>query len=962
MSIIIGSATDEILSGTSGDDSLEGGGGNDALFGVGGNDTLRGGTGLDTLVGGLGDDTLDGGGEQDVADYSAVSSDLNIDLAQGTASGDGSDTLVSIEQVRSGSGNDTLSGSSQAETLYGGAGNDQLSGGDGDDALYGEAGDDSLSGGAGNDWVLSGGAGNDTLDGGDGVDGAHYTSTTADLSVDLTQTTVTVDAGDGTDTLIGIENVHGGLGNDTLTGDAGDNQLSGNDGADSLSGGDGRDGLFGGKGSDTLVGGAGDDELWGSKDNDTLTGGSGNDSFLFNADDGSDTITDFAVGDRIQLGAVTLSGGMQTGDGSALEMNRAAVSVAGGVTTLTVGLDSVAGADLTIRLEGEFAADQWQVQGSELRLVENTGGGTTGGGTTGGGTTGGGTTTPPPPAPEPEPPVTTTEENVDSVTVVTTTSTQDGVTNTTTTIAPVTDGGEDGQADVPLAFDEDGEPVLQVGVPVGSGLSSTSQQGSSDDLGSLMQQVGERFADTETRELVEQNLSNFGTDQPSGTPVTVRTLTFNPAGDNTPPTQPLVVRGSASGGTTKEALVIDLSKMPSGTRLSLDDVPFAVVVGAVRIEGGSGANTVMGDGAQQFIVLGEDDDELHGGGGDDIVGSHGGDDKLYGDAGNDHLVGGIGNDTLDGGEGNDILQGGASDAATWHFAHGDDGLMHWQARFADAVLAAQEGTGGAHDFQGMTEAPDPRLAFVGADYAVLDDIALLFKAVVKGLPRLSAVNEIIGWNLDSAALADLAAGVYGQMAGDAEQPTADRLSGMISHVLGQSDEALHAALSARLAEGASWGEILLTLARQEPVRSAIRDADGHLQWMQDETWSETGFSLDPGDNQLSGGAGDDLLTGGSGNDTLDGGSGTDAAVWLGSASQYRIQRATGDVGEWQITHSGTGATDLVAGIELFVFGGQAYRLSLAAQSADAPVALDEVVQLVGADALSEMKLPDGWVW
>ena len=120
----------------------------------------------------------------------------------------------------------------------------------------------------------------------------------------------------------------------------------------------------------------------------------------------------------------------------------------------------------------------------------------------------------------------------------------------------------------------------------------------------------------------------------------------------------ITLNGSEDGN---EALVIDVSDLPPGTVLHFNDVEFAVIVGAATLEGGSGSNIVFADGSSQSIVLGPDDDTIHGGGGDDYIGSLGGNDELYGDAGNDTLSGGEGNDTLVGGEGNDSIDGGIGD-------------------------------------------------------------------------------------------------------------------------------------------------------------------------------------------------------------------------------------------------------------------------------------------------------------
>ena len=68
--------------------------------------------------------------------------------------------------------NDSISGTVNADRMYGGAGNDRLYGGGGNDRLYGEAGNDRLSGNSGNDY-LRGGAGNDRVYGGSGADSLY---------------------------------------------------------------------------------------------------------------------------------------------------------------------------------------------------------------------------------------------------------------------------------------------------------------------------------------------------------------------------------------------------------------------------------------------------------------------------------------------------------------------------------------------------------------------------------------------------------------------------------------------------------------------------------------------------------------------------------------------------------------------------------------------------------------------
>ena len=177
-----------------------------------------------------------------------MSVDLSRTTSQAINGGQGSDTLVDIENVI---------GSSYDDELVGGTGNNSLSGGDGND-------------------VLEGGAGSDTLVGGSGNNTARYTGSSAkvDLRIQGAQST-----GYGSDTLIGIMNLEGGSGADSFTG---------NDAANKLAGGSGSDTLTGGGGNDTLDGGSGEDraEFSGARAAYTVT---------HNAD-GSFTIADTQTG------------------------------------------------------------------------------------------------------------------------------------------------------------------------------------------------------------------------------------------------------------------------------------------------------------------------------------------------------------------------------------------------------------------------------------------------------------------------------------------------------------------------------------------------------------------------------------------------------------------------------------------------------------------------------------------
>jgi Ca2+-binding RTX toxin-like protein len=74
-----------------------------------------------------------------------------VNLLTGTATGDGTDILSGIENVTTGSANDSLVGNSVDNNLSSGLGNDSLDGGAGNDMLGAGIGNDSLLGGLGND-------------------------------------------------------------------------------------------------------------------------------------------------------------------------------------------------------------------------------------------------------------------------------------------------------------------------------------------------------------------------------------------------------------------------------------------------------------------------------------------------------------------------------------------------------------------------------------------------------------------------------------------------------------------------------------------------------------------------------------------------------------------------------------------------------------------------------------------
>lgn len=229
---IIGSGLDDVLIGNSSDNRIQGSEGNDILMGNAGKDTLDGGAGIDLVS------------------YRYAPLAVTVNLTQNTATDglNGSDRLLSIENIQGSDFNDSLIGNDQTNWLYGGSGNDTLAASGGNDLLYGETGNDRLSGENGND-TLIGGQGADALDGGNGIDTASYRTALAGIVANLANASANRGEAQG-DTFIAIENLEGSQYGDTLTGNSQNNHLWGLEGNDNFNGLGGTDTLEGGLGND----------------------------------------------------------------------------------------------------------------------------------------------------------------------------------------------------------------------------------------------------------------------------------------------------------------------------------------------------------------------------------------------------------------------------------------------------------------------------------------------------------------------------------------------------------------------------------------------------------------------------------------------------------------------------------------------------------------------------------------
>ena len=327
--------------------------------------------------------------------------------------------------LRTGNGEDKLSGLAGKDKLYGGAGNDELKGGNDDDQLFGQDDND----------TLIGGRGSDLLDGGEGYDTADYSAaadpdTTGRASgITVTQNahagTGSVNDGlGGTDTLVSIEFVNGTSFDDSfavtgsLAGVGGNTQLQFDGGTESdhgdtinLSGvtsggltvvletagdsgyathstgfpgynsGDaqiafgGIENVVGTDSTDTITGNDAANILYGGEGADKLTGGAGDDILVFDAADttveggaGRDVgIVTGEAGVTVDLAAQGLEVvvGGEGADNFTLNGQGDAVQMVaggGGVDTFTINTTSTSGPVVV-----------WGGDGADKFMIENGG-------------------------------------------------------------------------------------------------------------------------------------------------------------------------------------------------------------------------------------------------------------------------------------------------------------------------------------------------------------------------------------------------------------------------------------------------------------------------------------------------------------------------------------------------------------------------------------------------------------
>ena len=233
---------------------------------------------------------------------------------------DNSETITGTaydDVIYANDGNDTVNAGSGNDTIYGGNGNDTLNGQGDNDTLVGGKGNDSLDGGSGDDTyiynlgdgydIISDSSGNDKIKFGEGISFADLKFANGDnnsllifLSEDKTEAIqINNFISNGNYRIEQLEFADGTTKNLSEMGLTFDQY----DCAETITGTDYDDVIYGNGGNDTLYGGNGNDILSGGTGHDRLEGGSGDDTYVWNLNDGIDTISDYQGTNKIKFGA-----------------------------------------------------------------------------------------------------------------------------------------------------------------------------------------------------------------------------------------------------------------------------------------------------------------------------------------------------------------------------------------------------------------------------------------------------------------------------------------------------------------------------------------------------------------------------------------------------------------------------------------------------------------------------------
>ena len=256
---------------------------NDNFVGDDRPNVIEGGDGADGLNGGENSMTGDPRGVGDTVSYRSSDRDVTINLGTDIAIGGHAqgDTISNFANVIGSAHGDELTGSSDANSIWGLDGEDEIDGGANSDVIEGGGGADEMDGGTDSSLgTLATVVEALTQEGVDAAsDTLSYASSDAGVSVNLASSRVSGGHAEGDEIKVNrgvfdhdgkadtdpldvstFESAKGSMHDDRLTGDHRVNTLDGLAGDDTLKGGASADMLIGGPGADMLDGGEEDDE------------------------------------------------------------------------------------------------------------------------------------------------------------------------------------------------------------------------------------------------------------------------------------------------------------------------------------------------------------------------------------------------------------------------------------------------------------------------------------------------------------------------------------------------------------------------------------------------------------------------------------------------------------------------------------------------------------------------------
>ena len=620
-----------------------------ALNGTAGNDLIAGFGGADTLAGGAGDDLLDGGAGRDTVTFAAATGPVSVDLAAGTATGEGTDTILRVENVVGSNFDDTITGSAANNVIAGGAGTDTA-------VFPNVASQQAFALNADGSITVTGQpvtpqpfalAGTDTLS-------SIETLRFAGIDLILRQ---------GTNQLNTTETIDGTADNEIILGFDGNDILNGNDGDDVIYGGNGTDRLNGGNGDDTIVYTAGGDNNNPLSGRDIVNGGANataaGDRYVLNGDATGETFHIYSAQAWLALGGaghtlnnaqtqiVVTRGGTNNQNVISELRNIEEITVntgAGNDQVLTHG--SFAPTTLnqnTITISDGGGNDTVDITGqsSSHRIVFHTGDG--------------------------------------ADTLVGPVRAQD-VVDTGGTFTQVQTGGAQNDKLTGSSHSDEIHGASGKDTISGGGGSDTLSGGDDDDW------INGGAGD-------DQLYGGAGNDW----------LAAGSGND-------LVDGGTGkdgyfASGPTGHTIIVDLT---SGKATGVD-VGTDTLRSIEYVSTGSGDDIVTGDNSSNFLSSGAGSDIINGMGGDDVLIAGSGNDKVYGGDGSDRLDAGAGDDYLDGGAGSDMYFAATAHArvtidlangTAWGADIGNDTIISFERAMAGDGDDALYGNSGANSLRG----------------------------------------------------------------------------------------------------------------------------------------------------------------------------------------------------------------------------------------------------------------------